>query len=228
MTAHHESSANSHHARGLGWYCASLLVLGAGMILAARDFPGGYDWSYTVVSALASRRHNPAGSFWFAGALALSMALLWPYLSVLKRGLLLQRPGATKFLIGAVRTGIACGVFVGVERLLIRDISSEWIKGSHELLALITFMALHVGIFGLLIQAAHRQKIYIIPAFIVAVPLIAMIASPIWMALDPRDLGWVGPDWRELGIPLWLSFAFWQWLAMGCLAAGLGLLAFRQ
>ena len=23
--------------------------------------------------------------------------------------------------------------------------------------------------------------------------------------------GW-GPSWRELGMPLYLSFAFWQWL----------------
>jgi len=27
-----------------------------------------------------------------------------------------------------------------------------------------------------------------------------------------------------MGIPIWLSFAFWQWLAIGFLWAGLGLL----
>ncbi|MCU0975852.1 MAG: hypothetical protein MUC71_06000 [Steroidobacteraceae bacterium] len=32
-----------------------------------------------------------------------------------------------------------------------------------------------------------------------------------------RDTGWVKPDWRELGVPLWQSFAFWQWLMVAAL-----------
>jgi len=40
--------------------------------------------------------------------------------------------------------------------------------------------------------------------------------------LGQRDVGWVDVAWRELGIPVWLSFAFWQWVAVALLWVGLG------
>jgi len=49
--------------------------------------PRGGDWAYTVASALASQKHNPAGSIWFSSALVIAMALLWRYVSALKKGL---------------------------------------------------------------------------------------------------------------------------------------------
>jgi hypothetical protein len=57
-----------------------------GVIVAAWHFPGGYDWVYTVATALASRNKNPAGGAWVVGALSLSMVLLWPCVSALKQG----------------------------------------------------------------------------------------------------------------------------------------------
>jgi len=192
-------------------------------MLAAWYYPGGYDWSYTVVSALASQKHNPTGSAWFAGALSLSMVLLWPYVSTLKKSLYASLPAA-KYTISALQTGIVCGALVGVERLLIRDISA-WFYKSHETIALIAFLGLYIGILGLLIQVMLRQRIYAFPALFVAIPLLAIGITQFWLYLDQRDLGWVDTSWREMGIPLWLSFAFWQWLAIGFLWVGLGLLS---
>lgn len=209
--------------RAFGWYLASLLVMCFGTVMAARYYPGGFDWVYAVISALASQKHNPAGSFWFAGALIIAMALLWPYVTALQTRLSSFIP-ATGFAIVALRTGLVCGALLGAEKLLIRDLSS-WVYKAHEILALLTFFGLYVGILGLLVQAMLRQRIYSVHVILIVGPLIAIGITEFWLYIDQRDLGWVDTSWREAGVPFWLSFAFWQWLAIVFLWLGLGLLA---
>jgi hypothetical protein len=41
----------------------------------------------------------------------------------------------------------------------------------------------------------------------------ALGAMLIFLWLGQRELGWVGRDWRAQGIPMWRSFALWQWTA---------------
>ncbi len=191
--------------------------------MAARHYPGGFDWVYTVASALASRKHNPDGSAWFAGALFLAMVLLWPYVTAIAKRH--AAPSATaKFAIIAMRTGLVCGALLGLEKLLIKDLSN-WIYKAHEILALFTFIGLYFGILTLLVQAMLRKKAFVIPLLTVTAPLAAIAITQFWLYLGQRDLGWVDTSWREIGIPLWLSFAFWQWLAIGFLWLGLGLLS---
>ena len=195
--------------------------------MAARDYPGGFDWRYTVASALASQKHNPIGSAWFSSAMSLSMVLLWPYVTTLKKGLCPSLPAAAEFAIGALRIGMVCGALVGVERLFIRDLSA-WLYNAHEILALITFLGLYFGVLGLLFLIMLRQKFYIFTFLLVVSPIVAIGIILFLLYLDQRDLGWVDSSWREIGIPIWLSFAFWQWLAIGFLGAGLGLLSFTR
>jgi len=206
---------------------ASLLALSCGSVLAALHYPGGYDWVYTVASALASQKHNPTGSFWFASALVLAMALLWPYVSAFKQARHATFPATEKFAIAALRTGLICGALLGLERLLIHNLS-DWVYKAHELLGLLTFLGLYLGILALLVLAMHRQRIYAFPVLMIATPLLAIGVTQFWLYLDQRDLGWVDTSWREMGIPFWLSLAFWQWLAIGFLWPGLGLLWFTQ
>jgi hypothetical protein len=59
-------------------------------------------------------------------------------------------------------------------------------------------------------------------------PLAAIAITQFWLYIDQRDLGWVDTGWRAMGIPLWLSFAFWQWLAIVTLWLGLGALSLTQ
>ena len=207
------------------WYLASLLVLILGAVMAARHYPGGFDWAYTVASALASQKHNPTGSFWFSGGFFLSMSLLWPYVSALKQSLGPSLAPTAKFAIGALRLGLICGALVAAERLLIKDLS-DWVYKAHEILALLFFLGLYIGVFVLLIQAMLRQRIYMLPIFFVVGPLLAIGITQLWLYFDQRDLGWVDTSWREMGIPLWLSFAFWQWLAIGGLWVSMGVLSF--
>lgn len=193
--------------------------------MAARHYPGGFDWRYTVASALASKKHNPTGSSWFSSAFILSMGFLWPYVTSLKKNLCPSRSAPTEFAIIALRLGLICGAIVAAERLLIHDLSS-WVYKAHEFLALLFFLGLYLGVLVLLIQAMLRQRVYLLPVFLIITPLLAIGITQIWLYFDQRDLGWVDTRWREMGIPFWLSFAFWQWLAIGFLWAGLGLLLF--
>jgi hypothetical protein len=216
---------NIRQRRALWWYLASFLVLAFGSYMAARDFPGGFDWRYRVASALASQKHNPVGSAWFASALSLSMILLWPYVSALKKGLCPSLPAAAKFAIGALRIGMVCGFLIGVERLLIRDLSAR-IDNAHEILALITLLGTYFGVLGLLFLLMLRQRIYVFSFVLLASPMVAMGVILFSLYLAQRGVGWVDANWKEAGIPIWLSLAFWQWLVIVLLVAGLGLLSF--
>ena len=65
-------------------------------------------------------------------------------------------------------------------------------------------------------------------ALLVAAPLAAIFVAQAVIYFDQRDLGWVDRSWREMGVSPLLSFAFWQWLAVAFLWAGLGHLLWRQ
>ena len=204
------------------WYVVSLLVICFGSIKAAQYYPGGFDWFYTVASALASQKHNPIGSVWFAASLSLSMLLLWLYVSSIKPSLSAMLP-SSGFAITAIRFGLVCGFLLGVEKLLIHDLS-YWIYKAHESLAFFTLLGLYVGILSLLLQFIHFKKINIFYVLLIVSPLVAIAITELWLYLEQRDMGWVDTNWREKGLPIWLSFAFWQWLSIALLWVGLGML----
>lgn len=205
------------------WYLASLVLLCCGVLIAVVKYPGGYDWFYTVASALASRKHNPQGGVWFSGALALGMLMLWPYVSSIKKSLI-ENSISNRLAINALRLGVVCGFLVGLERLVIYDLSS-WLYKSHEFLALFTFAGFYCGIIMMLIRMKLQNRVYLITFLLIIFPLVAIGITQFWLYLDQRDLGWVDTSWREMGIPVYLSFAFWQWLAIVFLWGGLGVLS---
>ncbi len=200
----------------LASYALATAVVGAGVVLAAREYPGGYDWPYTVMSALASSKHNPAGGAWFAVGLMLAMALLWPGARYLK-----VRSTDTGWSHTALRVGLIAGALVGAERLFVFHLSSLLPK-AHEVLALVCFVALYTALLGLTLQRARRHRHHRWAAVVVVLPLVAIGVSQAVIYLGQRDLGWVDRHWRELGVPVTMSLAFWQWLAAAALWAGLG------
>jgi hypothetical protein len=223
MRLPHASSFDVLRNRALQWYLAALLVFSAGIAAAAWHYPGGYDWVYTVATSLGSHERNPEGRAWMAGALCLSMVVLWPCVAALEQRLRPSASGAGRLAIGALRFALVCFALLGAEGLLIRDLSKMVFKG-HELLALAGFLGAYLGILTLLAHLILRQRLYTLPALLIASPLLAIGITQLWLYFEQRGLGWVRPNWREMGIPIWLSFAFWQWLAIGFLWAGLGLL----
>jgi hypothetical protein len=204
----------------LACYAAAVGVMAAGTLLAARRYPQGFDWVYTVISALASRKHNPEGGHYFAAALSLAMLCLWPVLRHLRAT---SPPGdrTARFGLAALRLGLICLGLVGLERLFVHHLS-DLIHKAHELLALVGFLGLYCGVLALFRSRIRIQPGALWPALAVVLPLLAVGLSQGALYLDQRDLGWVNAGWRERGIHFAYSFAFWQWIAAAMLWVGIG------
>jgi hypothetical protein len=200
-------------ALAFGWAFAAFA---AGVAISAAMYPEQpYDWMYVVMSALASRKHNPEGGRWFAVALGISMVLLWPAVTHLRDAFRWRWP------VVALRVALVCGVAMGAEWLIFRHLSDVLNKG-HELLALGVFIGLYAGVLGLYAERIRHDRRAWAAAMLVAAPLLAIGITQLMLYFDQRDLGWVDHGWRAMGIPVWLSFAFWQWLAVALLWVGLG------
>lgn len=207
-------------SRALASFCLSVVTFVLALTLAARRFPGGFDWVYTVMSALASKKHNPQGSVYFAAGLSLALALLWPAAAWIR-----ECDGVAhrlaRFGVRLLQAGIVFGVLVGAERMLFFHLSENVRKG-HEALALLSFLSLYAGVLTLHVHRVRRGDASPWPAFIVIGTLVAIGLSQLGLYLDQRDLGWVDTSWRDMGVSIWLSFAFWQWLAVAVLWLSIG------
>jgi hypothetical membrane protein len=211
------------------WPCAAALfviataVIVTGCLVSERSYPGGFDWSYMVISKLASGRRNPDGALWCSGAIVLATLLLSP---LLVRLCAVSEPAGrvTKILTVLVMAGMAGAVLVGVEMLTGAHLDSMVWKG-HEILALLTIACLFAGILGLYVQRMRRDVVYFWPALGVLLPILGTGIAALLLYLDQRSLGWVDHDWRRLGVSPGMSFAFWQWLAVTALWLGFGGLA---
>jgi energy-converting hydrogenase Eha subunit A len=200
-------------------YALALTMFAVGVVVSTREFPAQpYDWMYVVMSALASRKHNPAGGQWFAMGLGISMLMLWPVVSYLRDA---AAAGARRWPIVALRLAILSGIAMGVEWIVF-DHLSDLVHKAHELLAIGVFFGLYAGVLGLYAERLRRGRRAWAGSFIVVAPLIAIGITQLALYLDQRDLGWVDAGWRAMGVPMWLSFAFWQWVAVAMLWAGLG------
>ena len=203
------------------WYALASVVAAAGILVAAARFPGGsFDWTHTVISALASQKHNPAGAAWFAGALAGAMLLLWPVVPALTRGAGAGRE-APRWTEIALQLGVVCGGLVGIERLCFYHFSTLVRKG-HEIVALVAFLSFYAGILGLYVHRVRTQRAFLWPALVVAMPLVAVGLREFMLYLAQRGVGWADYDWRGQGTPWWLSFAWWQWLGAALLWLAVG------
>jgi hypothetical protein len=203
----------------LGLWPAAVVSLVVGIWWGAALYPGRFDWQYQVISNLASRQDNPDGYLVFCVGLGLCFLLLLPlpsYFSLRLRstGVALARFSAITLLVGML-----CSIAVGAERIVIRDLGEHIHKG-HEAIALIAFVGLVVGVAGFLLGTLRlHRRAGSLPGWLllalfmgVMAPIACTAASQLYLYLSQSDLGWVGPSWREMGVPLYLSFAFWQWL----------------
>ena len=204
--------------RALTWYGAAALLVCLGVGFAATRFPGGYDWGYSVISRLASIRHNPEGGRWLAGSLLAAVFLLWPVSRYLDST---QGGGGPTVAVGMLRAGLIGAGVLGLEGVL-GVAFSRHLRKAHEVAALITFFGFYGGVLGLYLHRIRSEAASLVPGLLVVLPLLAAGATQLILYFDQRDLGWVSTDWREMGVPIWLSFAVWQWLAVLLLALGIG------
>ncbi len=204
----------------IGWYLAAMVILFGGIAIAMQHFPGDFDWQYRVVSDLASQLRNPEGNRYFCVALGICCVMLFPVAAFLRKHLSLSHPRISAFSQRALQAGFIASIAIGVERLTIRNLSDYFWK-AHEYIAIVAFAGLFLGVVGFWFALAHayvRDRGLPLAAgvgliFASAAPMVGVALSQAYLYFVPNSLGWVGPHWRALGIPIYLSFAFWEWIA---------------
>ncbi|MHA1369065.1 MAG: hypothetical protein ACTSRA_05030 [Promethearchaeota archaeon] len=193
-------------------------VLFSSLFIGNLLFPTAYDWRYLVISALSDPGDNPNGYLIPSIGTSLSAFLMIPLIGYYHRRLV--KVGKGNAITGTIFFTIGIiGLFsVGTIGQIIHGIPKL-----HEILASvgllgILFSALFYGFlllkdrfFG---QKQFDFKLTIIIAIVLWTPVIGMATSQIYISVVENDWGWVGLEWIELGVPVVLSFALWEWLLL--------------
>jgi len=210
---------NASVRQGLSAAAAPLGVLAfwGGLWMAGRRYPSEYDWRYMTISSLVYADRNPDGYQWAWGGLTLCAlgGLCWT--AVLVRD---WRPESTRrpaVGIWAMGLGYVCMVCCALlPARLVR------VPKGHEMLALSAFFGLCIGIVQLTYLAAERSFRLRIPggarfyagllAGVALSPILLAGIAPAYVSYALPKLPWVGLEWRARGVPVYLSFAFWEWI----------------
>jgi hypothetical protein len=195
-----------------------VLAFWCGLLLAARRFPAEYDWRYITISTLVYPDRNPAGWLWARAGLALcGFAGLWWTLTLLRESRL--RGGRRPSAIAPLGLGYTC--------MAACALVPEWrigIPRLHEFLAMAAFFGICIGMAHIAWRGVARsERATLLPGNrrLHAAVLVAVVLAPIVLAAAAQAyvyyvlrLPWVNPSWRARGVPVYFSFAFWEWV--GC------------
>jgi hypothetical protein len=214
-------------ARAIG--LLGLFAFWVGMLVAAHQYPSEYDWRYMTMSSLVYPDRNPAGHLWASGGIVLCglSGLFWTSI-LARRG---DQRGAARSSIGisALRLGFFSMAWCALlpERLFT-------VSKGHEFLALTAFLSLCVGMVYQTFQTVERQLVRhsggstdaarLYAGLAAAAPLSPILLAGLAQAYVSRalpELPWVGLAWRALSVPLYLSFAFWEWIACAVFSAAI-------
>jgi len=189
-----------------------VLAFWTGLWMAARMYPSEYDWRYMTISSLVYPDRNPDGYRWAWRGLILCAlgGLCWT--TVMLRDS--RRDGTARRRVGILVLGIGYLCMVSCAWL------PAWFPGiprGHDLLALLSFIGLCIGIVWLTFEVTERagaadHRLH--AGLLAAVPLLPILMAIMTQAYISRarpDLPWVGLVWRTRGAPVYLSFAFWEW-----------------
>jgi hypothetical protein len=170
-----------------------------------------------TISSLLYPDRNPDGFRWAWGGVALCGlgGLCWvAALSWSKRLTSVAKAGAC-----ALGVGYFCMVCCALlpQRFL-------HIPRSHDILALSAFVGVCIGTVLLTYHAVNRSlrgrvRGFPGPAWMYAgvlagaalLPILLVSLTQAYVSRALPELPWVGLEWRERGIPAYLSFAFWEW-----------------
>jgi len=199
-------------------FVLSVLSLAYGIYSAVELYPGVFHWKYQVISSLASQIDNPKGSFIFCLCFGMSCLLLLPITKWFREELSGHMPALSQFAYLALRLGLIFSVVVALERMAIRNFSNHFRKG-HEVIALFAFVGMFVGLLLnwliFLRKSFHKASWWNVAIFfaVFCFPFLGAAGSQLYLYVVPNELGWVDASWEARGISVWLSFAYWQWIA---------------
>jgi hypothetical protein len=195
-----------------------VLAFWCGMWMAGRRYPSEYDWRYITMSSLVYPDRNPRGYLWaWAGVALCALAgLYWTGARIRQS----RQPGglAPPAGIPALAVGylcmLCCGLLPGP---LLR------LPKLHEFLALTAFFGVGIGLVQSTLQAGrHGSSLGALPgnrrsyaaalASVAVSPIVLAALAQAYVSYALPQLPWVSLAWRARGIPVYLSFAFWEWI----------------
>jgi hypothetical membrane protein len=210
-----------------------VLLFWGGMLTAERLYPAEFDWRYMTLTDLLSPHRNPASYLWAGGGIVLcALCILCWSLALAKsrthenRG---ERPRGT-FLLAWGSVCMACSVLLPWR---LPELPKE-----HEILSLLAFFGLCLGMVRLAFHVAERalrrpdgsstrhprlQEAAL--AGIVGLPIVLASLAQAYVYYVLPELHWVSLAWRSEGVPMYLSFAFWEWVTCAVLSAYLAFLS---
>ena len=209
-------------ARRFSWtgIPVGLITFWCGVWMAARRYPTEYDWFYMTLSNLLSPSRNPGGHGWATAGIILNGLGGLAWAAELSRNWKPEDPEGRPFGVRALYVGYLC--LVGSALLPLRLI---WLPKGHEILAILAFAGLCVGIIHLTFRVAERRfrrwtrggavnpRIcagLVAGAAVLPIALGGVTQAYVWYHLD--TFHWVSIAWRARGVPVGLSFAFWEWV----------------
>lgn len=112
------------------------------------------------------------------------------------------------------------------------------IPKGHEILTLLAFAGLCLGVVRLTFQTAERafrlraggptrrRRLYgMALAAVVELPILLAGLAQAYVFYVLPELHWVGLSWRARGVPIFLSFAFWEWVTCAVLSVHMVILS---
>jgi hypothetical protein len=195
-----------------------VLAFWGGLVMAGSRYPSEYDWRYITVSSLLYPDHNPNGYLWaWAGMVLCALGGLYSTL-----GLAQDWPQRETHGLPAGLWALGFGYISMVCCALLPERILRTPKG-HEALALAAFIAVCIGLAQLTFSAVQRSartrglpgapRAYagVLAGLLVSPAVLAGVAQA-YVSIARPTLPWVGIAWRARGIPVYLSFAFWEWI----------------
>ena len=198
--------------------CLGVLAFWGGMSMAGRSYPSEYDWRYMTMSSLVYSDRNPHGYLWARGGIVLcGLAGLYWTTVVIHKG---KHTSVAKRPIGIWALGLGYLSMICCALLPERVLP---IPRSHDFLALTAFVGICIGIVHSTFKAVERSAKLgnlaaspRLPAGILAgIALSPIVLAALAQAFVSRalpTLPWVNLAWRARGVPVYLSFAFWEWV----------------
>jgi hypothetical protein len=208
-----------------------VLAFWVGMVTAARGYPAEYDWRYITMSSLVYAERNPEGFLWARAGIALCglAGLSWTA-GLLRSGapLVAQR----SFGIRTLGLGYLCMTLCAVlpERLSPIPRAHEWLAfaafvGICAGTVLVTFPAVAHGARLRSLRAGERRLYAATLVGIALSPILLAALAQAYVARELPALPWVNLGWRARGVPVYLSFAFWEWVTCAVLSVYMTILS---
>ena len=213
------------------WGACAAVVLGllafwGGIAMAVARYPVEYDWRYMTLTGLLSAGHDPAGHLWASGGIALCSVCGLCWIQLLGRQWM--REGARRPRI--IRLLQAGAIFMAGAVVLPQQLIG--IRKGHEILVALAFACWCIGMIGLLFRVVERalrrwncgsprrrRRYAALFSGVAAAPVLLAGAAQAYVYYALPTLHWVSLSWRAQGIPVYLSFAFWEWVTCAVLSA---------